>query len=79
MIRQTINIAKINIPLAKFIEDIDTGSEIILTKGGKPVAKLSKFKEANTNIRFGVLKGKVKISDDFDAPLPESILTEFEG
>jgi len=28
---------------------------------------------------IGVLKGKVKISNDFDDPLPEAILSEFEG
>lgn len=30
-------------------------------------------------IRFGVLKGKITISDDFDAPLPDEVLDSFEG
>jgi len=30
-------------------------------------------------IRFGLLEGKGRIADDFDAPLPDEILAQFEG
>ena len=30
-------------------------------------------------IRFGGLKGKIHVADDFDAPLPEDVLASFEG
>jgi hypothetical protein len=30
-------------------------------------------------IRFGVLKGKVRVAADFDAPLPDEVLAGFEG
>jgi len=30
-------------------------------------------------LRFGVLKGKIKIADDFDAPLADEALAGFEG
>ena len=29
--------------------------------------------------QFGRLKGRIKISDDFDAPLPDDILDDFEN
>ncbi len=29
--------------------------------------------------RFGALRGAFQIADDFDAPLPEDILRDFEG
>ena len=79
MITQKINISESNLPISQLIEKVETGSEIILTKGDKPVARISKISETKKNIHFGVLKGKVKISSDFDDPLPESILSEFEG
>ncbi|MEA1967139.1 MAG: type II toxin-antitoxin system prevent-host-death family antitoxin [Thermodesulfobacteriota bacterium] len=79
MITQTINISESNLPISQLIETIETGAEIILTKSDKPVAKISKISEIKKNIHFGVLKGKVKISSDFDDPLPETILSEFEG
>jgi hypothetical protein len=28
---------------------------------------------------FGVLKGKIKIAKDFDAPLSDDVLADFEG
>ena len=28
---------------------------------------------------FGVLRGQITIADDFDAPLPDEILRDFEG
>ncbi len=30
-------------------------------------------------VSFGVLKGRVEVSDDFDAPLPDDVLAAFEG
>jgi hypothetical protein len=30
-------------------------------------------------VRFGVLKGKVRVADDFDAPLPNEVAATFEG
>lgn len=30
-------------------------------------------------IRFGVLKGRIWVADDFDAPLPEHVLIGFES
>jgi hypothetical protein len=30
-------------------------------------------------IRFGLLEGQGWIADDFDAPLPDEILAQFEG
>jgi antitoxin (DNA-binding transcriptional repressor) of toxin-antitoxin stability system len=53
------------------------GNEIIIAMAGKPVAKLEPISK-KIKRRFGVLKGKVKISKDFDAPLPDDILSEFE-
>ncbi len=44
---------------------------------GKPVAKLSPL-ERKTERRFGILKGKIKIAKDFDAPLSDDILADFE-
>jgi hypothetical protein len=30
-------------------------------------------------VPYGILKGQIRISDDFDAPLPDHILASFEG
>ena len=36
-------------------------------------------RKPKSKVRFGVLKGKIRYPDDFDAPLPPRILALFEG
>jgi len=55
------------------------GEETIIAKSEKPVAKLIPILLEKPNCRLGVLKGKIKIADDFDAPLSDDILNSFEG
>jgi hypothetical protein len=35
-------------------------------------------KDKHPSIKFGTLKGKVRIADNFDDPLPDEVLEEFE-
>jgi len=76
---QTCNVQEAKIHLPRLIQAVAAGGEVIISEEGKPVARLSSIKEGWSHIRFGVLKGKIKVSDDFDAPLPERIISEFEG
>lgn len=61
---------------SKLVDAVVKGQEIIIATSGKPVAKLIPI-EKKKKRKFGVLKGKIKISRDFDAPLPEDVLKEF--
>ncbi|MDZ7696784.1 MAG: type II toxin-antitoxin system prevent-host-death family antitoxin [Deltaproteobacteria bacterium] len=76
---QTCSVQEIRENLPRLLEAVLSGEEVIISQEGKPVARLSSFEEKRMQIRFGVLKGKVNVSDDFDAPLTDSILSEFEG
>ena len=76
---QTYNVQEAKTHLKRLLQAVASGAEIIIAEEGKPMARLSRIEERLPKIRFGVLKGKVKVSEDFDAPLPESVLSEFEG
>jgi prevent-host-death family protein len=76
---RTVNIHEAKTHFSKLIDAVLHGQEIIIAMAGKPVAKLGPIKSVKPKRRFGVLKGKVKIAKDFDAPLSEEILREFEG
>ena len=65
--------------LSRIVEDVAAGSEVVIAKAGKPMARLVPLGAARRKIRFGLLKGKIRIASDFDAPLPETILSTFEG
>ena len=73
-----VNIHEAKTHFSKLVDAVIHGNEIIIAMAGKPVAKLSPISDKPKR-RFGVLKGKVKISKDFDAPLPEEFLENFEG
>ncbi|MEX1352790.1 MAG: type II toxin-antitoxin system prevent-host-death family antitoxin [Desulfobacterales bacterium] len=76
---QTYNVQEAKTQLSKLLQEVDSGIEVIIAKAGKPMARISRIEENSSKIRFGVLKGKVKVSEDFDAPLPDDLLSKFEG
>ena len=76
---QTYNVQEAKAKLSKLLQDVDSGIEVIIAKAGKPMARISRIEESSSKIRFGVLKGKVKVSDNFNAPLRDDLLSKFEG
>ena len=76
---QTYNVQEAKAQLSKLLQEVDSGIEVIIAKAGKPMARICPIEESSPKIFFGVLKGKVKVSEDFDAPLPDDLLSEFEG
>ena len=75
----TINIHEAKTHLSKLLEEVSQGGEVVIAKAGKPMAKLIGIRPAKPIRKPGFLKGKIKIADDFDAPLPDDILDAFEG
>lgn len=76
---RSINIHEAKTHLSQIAEEVAAGEEIIVAKAGKPKMKLVPIQPQKKKITFGLLKGKIQISEDFDAPLPEDILEAFEG
>jgi prevent-host-death family protein len=75
----TIHIYEAKTQLSKLVEQAAAGEDVIIARGGKPVARLTRLQPPRRKLRFGLLKGKVKLSADFDAPLPADVLAQFEG
>ena len=72
-----VNIYEAKSKLSKLINQVIAGEEVIVAKSGKPVAKIVPFEKPTQNRKPGSAKGKLFISDDFDAPLPNDILEGF--
>lgn len=62
---------------SRLIDEVSNGEEIVIAKAGRPVAKLVRIEAAIPSRRPGFLKGKIRIADDFDAPLPTEVLDAF--
>lgn len=72
-----VNIHEAKTHLSRLLEEVAQGQEILIAKAGKPIAKLGPIDVVKPQRHFGGLKGKIKITDDFDAPLPENVLVDF--
>ena len=65
--------------MQSLLEDVQRGAEIVISRSGKPMARILPMETDKSSIRFGVLRGKAWVADDFDSPLPEGVLAAFEG
>ena len=74
----TVNIHEAKTHLSRLVEEVAAGAEIIISKNGVPRAKLVPL-DASRKLKFGVMKGKLRYPDDFDAPLSDEGLALFEG
>lgn len=73
-----INLYEAKTQLSALVDQAADGAEIIIAKAGKPMAKLVAFRETARR-KPGGAKGRVWISDDFDAPLPADLQAAFNG
>ena len=74
-----VNVHEAKTNLSKLLERVEAGEEIVIARGRTPVAKLVPIKPRRARRRLGVLDGEFLIPDDFNRPLPESVLRDFEG
>lgn len=66
-----VNVHEAKTQLSKLLQRVMNGEKIIIAKAGKPVAVLAPIAEAPEQREPGNDAGKVIISADFDAHLPE--------
>ena len=76
----TVNIHEAKTHLSRLLARVAKGEEVVIAKAGKPLARLVPIDRARTVAdAFDLYKGQVWIAPDFDAPLPEDVLADFEG
>ncbi len=51
--------------LSQLVQQALDGEDVILAKAGKPLVKLVPI-DQKKEIKFGLMKGKIKIADDFN-------------
>lgn len=62
--------------LSRLIALAGAGEEVTITRRGEAVAKLVPVR--GTTRRFGLDRGRFAVPDDFDAPLPDEVIADFE-
>jgi prevent-host-death family protein len=74
-----VNIHQAKSELSKLVERAEAGEEIVIARAGKPAAKLVPLTRTRRRRKLGLLDGKFRIPEDFNAPLPDSMIRAFEG
>ena len=71
------NVHEAKTHFSSLLDRVAQGEEVIIAKSGRPVAKLVRL--AAEPRKPGRLKGRIRVSPDFDEPLPDEILSVFNG
>ncbi|MGB9904773.1 MAG: type II toxin-antitoxin system Phd/YefM family antitoxin [Desulfotomaculales bacterium] len=73
-----VNIHDAKTHFSKLITRVLAGEEVVIARAGTPVARLVPVAQRAARRLPGSARGKLALTPDFDEPLPESILEEFE-
>jgi len=76
---KTVNIHEAKTNLSQLLKRVESGEEVVVSRAGKPVARILPVQNVSEKRIPGSAKGKIFIEDGFYEPLPESILKDFEG
>ena len=74
-----VNMHEAKTHLSRLVERVETGEEIVISRAGKPVARLVAIQPPRGSRTPGRLRVRVRIADDFDAPLPDEVAAAFAG
>lgn len=78
MLRVTID--EIQRDPSRYLRQVAAGETFIILQADKAIAELRPILSNSKQLRpFGLCAGQFTVPDDFDAPLPEEILSAFEG
>jgi prevent-host-death family protein len=75
------NITEAKAQLSRLVDAALAGEEVVIARAGRPLVRLAVVEpdERPRDLDDGYWRGRVRIADDFDAPLPDEILEAFEG
>lgn len=75
---KSVNIHEAKTHFSKLLARVERGQEVVISRAGKPVARLVPHTAKLQPPVFGADRGKFVVPDDFDAPLPDEVITAFE-
>lgn len=72
---KTVDVHEAQTHLVELLSLVSAGTEIILTTGNTPLARIVPMAGALTSRVAGLHPGAIRTSEDFDEPLPEDFWT----
>lgn len=68
-----VDVREMQARLTELISLVSTGTEVILTDGNTPLARVVPFTSGITRRVAGLHAGAIQTSEDFDSPLPDEL------
>ena len=66
--------------LSAYLRRAQAGETLVVTESGKPVVEIKQSIQLPTSPRpFALCAGEFMVPADFDAPLPDDLIADFEG
>ena len=76
----TISLQDLQRDPAGLLDRVEAGEYLVVSREGRPVAELRPLGPPVRGPRpFGLAAGSFTVPADFDAPLPDDLLRDFEG
>lgn len=81
MVMKKVTLAKAKAGLSALLDRVEAGETVAITRRHRVVAEVRPARPPQRSARrpFGLCRGQFRVPRDFDAPLPEDILRDFEG
>lgn len=76
---KTVNVHEAKTQLSRLLEEVEGGAQVVIARAGKPIARLVPLAAATKKKSLGQLKGRLRVPEDFDAPLDAGTLARFDG
>lgn len=76
--KKTVNVHEAKTHLSRLLQRVERGDEIVIARSGRPIARLLPFESRRARPVFGLDRGRFTVPEDFDDPLPDNLLAEFE-
>lgn len=76
---ESVNIYDAKTRLSQLVDKAAAGEDVVVSRNGKPLVRITRLEVPKRRIKFGLLKGKLTVPVDFDAPLPDEVVAGFEG
>jgi prevent-host-death family protein len=70
----TVNVHQAKSQLSRLLQRVEAGEEVIIARAGVPIARLVPLEKVQPERSFGRDRGRLTVPDDFNDPLPDSIL-----
>lgn len=75
----TITVDEMQRDLITYLQRVAAGETLIITHANKPIAEIKPVTSSQQARPWGLAAGDFRLPDDFDDPLPEDLVQDFEG